>query len=217
MQEFSLIEKIVIWAIPIIFAITVHEVAHGWVASKLGDQTAKMLGRLTLNPVKHIDPIGTVLVPVMMLVFTPYAFGWAKPVPVDWRNLRQPKRDMAWVAIAGPAANLIMLVLWAIMAKIVFLSGDMYPGIAKVLYTMCSAGVLINAILMILNLIPVPPLDGSRVLTAFLSPMWAYRFNQLERYGLIIIALLLVSGLLGRIMQPLVLIVLQFVDYIIGV
>lgn len=217
MSEFSLLEKIIIWAIPIIFGITVHEVAHGWVASKLGDQTAKMMGRLTLNPIKHIDPVGTILVPLIMLMLTPYAFGWAKPVPVDWRNLRRPKQDMAWVAIAGPGANLGMLILWAILAKIVFLTGDLYPGIAKMLFTMCSAGILINAILMILNLIPVPPLDGSRVLTAFLSPMWAYRFNQLERYGLIILAVLLISGLLGRIMQPLVLAVLKFVELFVAV
>ncbi|MFQ5660814.1 MAG: site-2 protease family protein [Gammaproteobacteria bacterium] len=204
MHIFSIIQQILIYAIPIVFAITVHEVAHGWVASKLGDQTARMMGRLTLNPVKHIDPVGTLVVPLILLTITNFIFGWAKPVPVDWRNLRNPKRDMAYVAIAGPFANLLMLTLWALLAKLIFISGDMYHNIAPQLFEMCRAGIFINIILMVLNLFPVPPLDGSRVLSALLPPVWAYRFNRVERYGLVILLVLLATGLLGRALGPLV-------------
>src|SRR3989338_9026341 len=200
MPEFPLLQEIIIYAIPILFAITVHEVAHGWVASKLGDQTAKQLGRLTLNPIKHIDPIGTILVPIVLSTFGGFIFGWAKPVPVDWRNLRKPKRDMAWVAIAGPCANLLMVLLWAGLIKLILVTGDGSSGPVMALLEMAKIGVQINAFLMILNLLPLPPLDGSRILTALLPPLWAYRFNQLERVGLIIILVLLVTGLLLKIL-----------------
>ncbi len=204
MPEFSIFQKVLIWAIPVMFAITVHEVAHGWVASKLGDQTARIQGRLTLNPVKHIDPIGTIVVPLILLFVGNFIFGWAKPVPVDWRNLRQPRRDMALVALAGPFANLLMIVLWALMAKFIMVTGDSFPDLALALFYMCNAGILINIVLMVLNLFPVPPLDGSRVLSAVLPPAWAYKYNQLERYGLIIILILLATGNLGKILGPLV-------------
>jgi len=202
MPEFPLLQEIIIYAIPILFAITVHEVAHGWVASKLGDQTAKQLGRLTLNPIKHIDPIGTILVPIVLSTFGGFIFGWAKPVPVDWRNLRKPKRDMAWVAIAGPCANLLMVLLWAGLIKLILVTGDGSSGPVMALLEMAKIGVQINAFLMILNLLPLPPLDGSRVLTALLPPLWAYRFNQLERVGLILILVLLATGLLLKILLP---------------
>ena len=202
MPEFPLLQEIIIYAIPILFAITVHEVAHGWVASKLGDQTAKQLGRLTLNPIKHIDPIGTILVPIVLSTFGGFIFGWAKPVPVDWRNLRKPKRDMAWVAIAGPCANLLMVLLWAGLIKLILVTGDASSGPVMALLEMAKIGVQINAFLMILNLLPLPPLDGSRILTALLPPLWAYRFNQLERVGLIIILVLLATGLLLKILLP---------------
>jgi len=202
MPEFPLLQEIIIYAIPILFAITVHEVAHGWVASKLGDQTAKQLGRLTLNPIKHIDPIGTILVPIVLSTFGGFIFGWAKPVPVDWRNLRKPKRDMAWVAIAGPCANLLMVLLWAGLIKLILVTGDGSSGPVMALLEMAKIGVQINAFLMILNLLPLPPLDGSRILTALLPPLWAYRFNQLERVGLIIILVLLATGLLLKILLP---------------
>ena len=202
MPEFPLLQEIIIYAIPILFAITVHEVAHGWVASKLGDQTAKQLGRLTLNPIKHIDPIGTILVPIVLSTFGGFIFGWAKPVPVDWRNLRKPKRDMAWVAIAGPCANLLMVLLWAGLIKLILVTGDGSSGPVMALLEMAKIGVQINAFLMILNLLPLPPLDGSRILTALLPPLWAYRFNQLERVGLILILVLLATGLLLKILLP---------------
>jgi len=204
MAEFSLIQKIIIYAVPIIFAITVHEVAHGWVASKLGDQTARLMGRLTLNPIKHIDPIGTVVVPILMLIFTPFLLGWAKPVPVDWRNLRKPRQDMAWVALAGPGANLLMLIFWVLVAKLIIISGFGNQSYAIPLMAMALAGVFINIILMVLNLIPIPPLDGSRVVSSLLPPRAAMQYNRLEPYGIIIILILLVTGVLGKYFLPLI-------------
>lgn len=203
MAELSLVQKIVVWALPVIFAITVHEVAHGWMAKQLGDRTAEMMGRLTLNPVKHIDPIGTILVPLIMLAISPFVFGWAKPVPVTWENLRQPRRDMALVAAAGPAANLIMLLLWALAMKFaLMLEPTIGSGAAEFLFLMGLAGVVINVVLMVLNLLPVPPLDGSRVVSSFLPGPWAYRYSLLEPYGLIIIVILLLTGVLSMILGP---------------
>jgi len=212
MSSIPLLYKIVIFAVPIVFAITVHEVAHGWVASRLGDQTARMMGRLTLNPFTHMDPIGTVLLPLVMIITTGIAFGWAKPVPVDWRNLRNPKRDMALVAIAGPAANLLMLVLWvAILALTENVPGEAGFG-AVLLSEMAAVGIIINIILIVLNLLPLPPLDGSRVVAAFLSPAMAVRYHSLEKWGLLILVVLLFTGILGRILQPMVVFFLSLVD-----
>ena len=202
MPDFPLLQEIIIYAIPILFAITVHEVAHGWIASKLGDQTARLAGRLTLNPIKHIDPIGTILVPLVLKIFGGFIFGWARPVPVDWRNLRNPRRDMAWVAIAGPCSNLLMVLLWAALIKVILLTGATTSGPLMALIEMSKIGIQVNAFLMILNLLPLPPLDGSRVLTAVLPPRWAYRYNQLEQIGLIIILVLLVTGVLVKILLP---------------
>ena len=204
MFEFSLVQKIIIWAIPVLFAITVHEVAHGWVALKLGDRTAQMLGRLTLNPFKHIDPIGTVLVPGLLLLLGGFVFGWAKPVPVSYQNLHQPKRDMAWVAAAGPAANFIMAIIWAIVAKLglMLIHADITLG--QPMMFMGVAGVLINTLLMMLNLLPIPPLDGSRVLSSWLPGPMAYKFSRIEPYGFFILLGLLYFGILNLILWPLV-------------
>lgn len=204
MFEFSLVQKIIIWAIPVLFAITVHEVAHGWVALKLGDRTAQMLGRLTLNPFKHIDPIGTLLVPGLLLLLGGFVFGWAKPVPVSYQNLHQPKRDMAWVAAAGPAANFIMAVIWAIVAKLglMLIHADITLG--QPMMFMGVAGVLINTMLMMLNLLPIPPLDGSRVLSSWLPGPMAYKFSRIEPYGFFILLALLYFGILNLILWPLV-------------
>ncbi|MBT3336198.1 MAG: site-2 protease family protein, partial [Methylococcales bacterium] len=167
MDELTLAQRIVVWVIPVVFAITVHEVAHGWVAKLRGDNTASMLGRLTLNPVKHIDWIGTVLVPgILILSFTGFIFGWAKPVPVNDKNLANPRVDMALVAVAGPVANVLMALLWAGIARI-GVSVEV-ESISSPLIYMGIAGVSINLVLALINLIPVPPLDGSRVLACLL-------------------------------------------------
>lgn len=204
MLEFSLLQKIIIWTIPVLFAITVHEVAHGWVALKFGDRTAQLMGRLTLNPIKHIDPIGTILVPGILLVMGGFIFGWAKPVPVSFQNLRKPKADMAWVALAGPMANLVMAVIWALVAKIGLFVAQSGSAIGEPMMFMGVAGVLINAMLMMLNLLPLPPLDGGRVLVSVLPGPISWRVSRLEPYGFIILLALLFFGFLGLILWPLV-------------
>ncbi len=216
MFELSLVGKIVVAAVPIIFAITVHEVAHGWVAGKLGDPTARLAGRLTLNPVKHIDPLGTIIVPLVMIVLTPFAFGWAKPVPVDWRNLKRPRRDMALVAAAGPGANVLMLLLWTLLLAALFTAGNAVSYQEYLLIEMAKVGVIINIVLIALNLLPLPPLDGSRIVTAFLPPEAARRYNLLERWGLPILVVLIFTGVLGKILHPLISFMLDGVNVLLG-
>jgi Zn-dependent protease len=216
MTDIPLIQKIFIFAIPIIFAITVHEVAHGWVANKLGDPTAKILGRLTLNPLKHMDPIGTVILPLIMIISIGMAFGWAKPVPVDWRNLRQPKRDMALVAVAGPAANLLMLIIWTLFILLVNGLTHVSPNTVFLLHEMAAVGIIINAVLIALNLLPLPPLDGSRIVSAFLSPSMALKYHKLERWGLLILVALMFTGILSKILQPMVNVLLMLVTRLVS-
>jgi Zn-dependent protease len=196
MDKLTTPQLFAVWILPILFGITVHEAAHGWVASKLGDDTAKSLGRVTLNPLKHIDWLGTVILPTLMLIFTGFVFGWAKPVPVNWNRLRSPRRDMALVALAGPAANLLMLLFWAIIAKAGLALLAQHLEWAKAIVYMGLAGININLILMLLNLIPIPPLDGSRVLFSALPPRVSAGLQNLEFTGLLILMLLLFSGLL---------------------
>jgi len=203
MNSLNTVQLIAVAALPLLFAITVHEVAHGWVARRLGDPTAMMLGRLTLNPIKHIDPIGTVVLPIVLLIAGGFIFGWAKPVPVTFENLRNPKRDMAIVAVAGPLANLVMALFWAVVAKlavVLFASGSGWA--AHPLLLMGELGVSFNVILLVLNLLPIPPLDGSRIVTAFLPGPMAYQYNRLESFGFIIIIALLVTGIFGALIGP---------------
>jgi Zn-dependent protease len=204
MQELGLIETVIAWSIPILFGITVHEVAHGWVANSLGDSTARLQGRLTLNPIRHIDPVGTILVPALMVMLTGFIFGWAKPVPVNWQRLGHPRRDMALVAAAGPLANLVMMLIWAIIAKLVFIAGIEASLVAPFILTMVKVGIIINIILMVLNLLPLLPLDGGRVMTSLLPPDLAEKYARLEPYGLIILVVLLVTGVLVRIIGPII-------------
>ena len=208
MLELSLVQKISIWVVPVLLAITVHEVSHGWIARKLGDNTAFMLGRLTLNPLKHVDPVGTILIPGMLLLLQAgFIFGFAKPVPINWKNLRHPKRDMALVAVAGPGANLLMAIAWALLARLGLLLGE--NGMA--LIYMGVAGITINIILMVLNLLPLPPLDGGRVMTGLLPGPWAYQFSRIEPYGFFILIGLLVTGVLGMVLWPVISVVMSMV------
>lgn len=199
----TILEKIAVWAIPILFAITVHEAAHGWVASKLGDKTALLMGRVTLNPIPHIDLVGTVIVPIICLILSPFIFGWAKPVSIDYRNLHSPKRDMAFVAIAGPLSNLIMALFWGAIMKLGFylISHDILNN--NLLLLMGEAGVIINLVLGLLNLIPIPPLDGSRVISSVLPYKIRIFYNKIEPLGFLLLLILIVSGVLGYILMPL--------------
>ncbi|HRJ52192.1 MAG TPA: site-2 protease family protein [Candidatus Thiothrix moscowensis] len=204
-----LIRLIAAGAIPVLFAITLHEVAHGWVAHKLGDSTAKMLGRLTVNPLRHIDPVGTVALPLGMLVFSmltigqPFAFGWAKPIPVNTRNLRQPRRDMAIVAIAGPLANFLMAVFWVLMLA-VFAYAIPDENIGDGFITMARIGLVFNLVLLVLNLLPIPPLDGGRVLAGLVPRSVADLLDRIEPYGFPILIGLMLLGVLDRVMWPVI-------------
>lgn len=199
MDELTLIQRIVVWLLPVVFAITVHEVAHGWMAKQFGDKTADRQGRLTLNPLKHIDPVGTIIVPGLLLItFTGFIFGWAKPVPVDARNFKNPKNAMMLVALAGPMSNLLMAIAWALLARagvainMEFVSMPLiYSGVA---------GITINLVLALVNMLPIPPLDGSRILSGLLPDYWAWRYNQLERWGFLILLVLLATNMLGMIL-----------------
>ena len=199
MDELTLVQRIVVWLLPVVFAITGHEVAHGWMAKRYGDKTAEQQGRLTLNPLKHIDILGTIIIPGLLLItFTGFIFGWAKPVPVDARNFNNPKQATMMVALAGPVSNLIMATLWALLARlgvmlqVEFISMPLiYSGVA---------GISINLVLALINLLPIPPLDGSRVLSGLLPDYWAWQFNKLERYGFIILLILLATNALSFIL-----------------
>jgi Zn-dependent protease len=204
MNSLNNVQLLAVLVLPVLFAITVHEAAHGWMANLLGDKTARMLGRVTLNPLKHIDPVGTILVPLVTFFLTGFLFGWAKPVPINGRNLHRPRRDMALVAVAGPGANLLMGVLWGLVVQLGLALWNSSQWIALPLVYMGAAGVLINVILMALNLFPLLPLDGGRMLNSLLPPAWSAKFSQLEPYGLILLVLLLVTGVLGGVLNPVI-------------
>lgn len=201
MEHLTIIQKISVWILPVVFAITVHETAHGWVAKKYGDHTADMLGRLTLNPIKHIDPLGTIIIPgLLLLTGTGFIFGWAKPVPVDARNFKKPRHDMAIVALAGPVSNLLMATAWALLARVGVLIGTSAETISLPLIYAGIAGISINLVLALINLLPIPPLDGSRILTGILPHRLAWQYNQLERFGFVILLILLYTKILNVIL-----------------
>jgi Zn-dependent protease len=208
----NLIQLIAIAAIPVLFAITIHEAAHGYVARHFGDMTAYQQGRISLNPIRHIDPVGTILLPLLTLALGGILFGWAKPVPVNFGALRHPKKDMLWVAIAGPASNLLMALFWGLMIKIAF----MFPGgyFTEPLLEMAQIGVKINAILLVLNLLPLPPLDGGRVAVSLLPHRQAYQLSRIEPYGMFILIGLAITPVLGWILTPPVIAVMKFINFI---
>ncbi len=211
LSQLDAVSRITIWALPVIFAITVHEAAHGYAARHFGDMTAAAAGRITLNPLKHIDPVGTLLVPGLTMLVGGILFGWAKPVPVDFGRLRHPKRDMLWVAAAGPASNFMMAMGWALAIKL----SPMFPTfVSTPLVLMGAAGIMINAVLMVLNLLPLPPLDGGRIAVSLLPYKWAYKFSRIEPYGFIILIVLMFTHILGAILWPFILMVFQLISWI---
>lgn len=200
-MELNSIQYFAISIIPVLLAITVHEASHGYAAKFFGDKTAFFLGRITLNPLKHIDPIGTILIPgVLLLLSAPFLFGWAKPVPVNFANLHNPKKDMFWVALAGPGSNFLMAIIWTILFGI-FQSLQLSSSVF--LIGMAQVGIVINLVLMLLNLLPIPPLDGGRIAVSILPNPWSYRLANIERYGMFILIFMIMSGLLSAILLPL--------------
>ncbi len=211
----EVIQTISIAAIPVLFAITLHEAAHGYVARHFGDMTAYQQGRISLNPLRHIDPVGTVLVPLLTMLLGGILFGWAKPVPVNFAALRRPKQDMLWVAIAGPATNLAMALGWALIFKLAWLSPDSY--FAEPLMEMAEWGIKINVVLMLLNLLPLPPLDGGRVAVSLLPHRQAFMLAKIEPYGIFILIFLAITPVLGMILMPLVQLVYKLISVLFGI
>ena len=201
-------QTLFIYIIPLLFAITLHEAAHGWVASKLGDHTARMMGRVTLDPTKHIDPIGTIAIPLVLLLSSSgFIFGWAKPVPINFNALRNGKNGMIWVALAGPGANIVMAICW-LFVMIIAIKMNI-----TVLIEMGRVGILVNCVLAVFNLLPIPPLDGSRVISALLPNRLAYQYNQLEQYGLYILLGLMFLGGFNYLVRPWVELILSWFNY----
>ncbi|MBC7360293.1 MAG: site-2 protease family protein [Desulfacinum sp.] len=207
----DLLRDVSIYAVPLLLAVISHEVAHGWVAEKLGDPTARMLGRISLNPLVHIDPVGTVIIPLLLLVTNaPFLFGWAKPVPVQFHRLRGGRRGMAWVAVAGPLTNLMLAAASALVYRFIlflFASGFAVGAAAMILrplFLMAQFSVMFNLVLMVINLFPVPPLDGGRVLAGLLPRRMAWQVARLERYGMLIVVILLATGWWGHLLNPVV-------------
>ena len=203
-----LVQTVAIYALPVLFAITLHEAAHGYVARHFGDMTAHAQGRISLNPMRHIDLVGTIIVPLLMLFATTQLggsgilFGWAKPVPVNYSALRKPRPHMAWVAAAGPGANLAMALLWALLLKLSVLLPA--SGLSEPLSLMSQAGIVVNLVFMVLNLLPILPLDGGRVLASLLPSRAAWQYAKLEPWGLPLLLLLLVTNVLSLVLEPLV-------------
>jgi Zn-dependent protease len=203
MDLHNLLIKVLVYALPVILAITLHEAAHGYVARRFGDATAYMLGRVTLNPIKHIDLLGTIVLPIVTLALSPFMFGWAKPVPVNFSNLRRPKADMLWVAGAGPASNLAQLVVWALVAAAIAHGIEPSGMVGAFWLSVANAGIQVNIMFALLNLLPILPLDGGRIVTSILPDRLSYAWQHTERFGMIILLLLLFSGAIGWVLTPL--------------
>lgn len=210
----SLIQDVAIGALPVLFAITLHEAAHGYVARHFGDMTAYQQGRISLNPLHHIDPVGTILLPILTYALGGILFGWAKPVPVNFGALRNPKKDMLWVALAGPAANLLMALFWGLWIKVALLSPDSY--FAEPLMKMAQIGVNINVVLMVLNLLPIPPLDGGRIAVSLLPHRLAIKLAGIEPYGMFILIGLAITPVLGWILTPPIVLMITLINFIFG-
>lgn len=199
----NLVQTVLVYALPVLFAITVHEAAHGYVARWLGDDTAYVQGRVTLNPLPHVDPIGTIAMPLLLYFATggAFLFGYAKPVPVNFGRLRRPKRDMVWVALAGPGSNFVQAILWAVLFTVLAGAGVQ----ERFFLDMAKAGVLVNLVMWAFNLFPLPPLDGGRILTGLLPPRAAWTFSRIEPYGFFIVLGLVVAGVVGSLwLRPLI-------------
>ncbi len=215
-MDFShFIQLVSLAAIPVLFAITLHEAAHGYVARHFGDMTAYQQGRISLNPVRHIDPVGTVLLPLLTLFVGGIMFGWAKPVPVNFSALRHPKKDMLWVALAGPAMNLLMALGWALLYKLSW----MFPGnyFSEPMIGMAEFGIKINVVLMVLNLLPLPPLDGGRIAVSLLPYRQAISLSRVEPYGMYILIFLAITPVLGWVLRPLVGLVYKIISVLFGI
>ena len=211
----NLIQTVLIYAIPVLFAITVHEAAHGYVARHFGDNTAYSMGRVTLNPIKHIDPVGTILMPLMLYFATSgaFLFGYAKPVPVQFGNLRNPKRDMVWVALAGPGANLIQAVIWGVLLYALVGTGLTEPFFVK----MCQGGMLVNVVMFAFNLFPLPPLDGGRILVGLLPHKQADLVSRIEPYGFFIVMGLVLAGIVSKLwLQPVMALTFGLLDVVLA-
>ncbi len=211
----DILQKILVYVVPMLLAITLHEAAHAYAAKRLGDATAYMLGRVTLNPVKHIDPIWTIVVPILTLLFTPFVFGGAKPVPVNYYNLGKPKRDMALVAAAGPLANLVMMIGWAVFLRIAMTLDD--SSVSDYFTRVGQAGILVNAGLMVFNLFPLLPLDGGRILVGVLPDSLAIPFSRIEPYGMFILIALLWTGVITAFVMPLLRLSVKFAMLVVGI
>jgi Zn-dependent protease len=213
----AFVRLLTVAAIPVVFGITLHEVGHGWMARRFGDRTAELLGRLTLNPLKHIDPVGTVIVPLMMAWLGGFLFGWAKPVPINPGAMRNPKRAMIAVAAAGPGANLLMALMWAVTLHLAGPIGEVSPGAQDFLIRMASFGIFFNILIGLFNLLPIPPLDGGRVLRGVLPEQLGRRLDVIEPYGLIIVIALLALGVLDQVLGPPLTVVQDAVLAVVGV
>ena len=214
-MELTVIQKIAVFALPILFAITVHEAAHGYVARYFGDNTAWSLGRVTLNPIKHIDPLGTIVMPLMLYFATSgaFLFGYAKPVPVQFGNLRNPKRDMIWVALAGPGANLAQALLWGMALYLLQGAAVSEPFFIK----MCQAGILVNVVMFVFNLFPLPPLDGGRILVGLLPYKLAVLVSRIEPWGFFVVMALVLAGVVTTLwMRPLMALTYGFIEIVLS-